>query len=447
MRRFFHSLRFHLALLLLALAAPMAGLLIYIAYAEAQPRALLRNLAALGVMTLLAVLFAWIVSERLILRRVQALAKTAQRFGAGQLAERSAIVGQDEIGVLAAAFNEMGDRIVQMLATETNARQQMQTLLSILPEGVALLDGRGAVVLSNPVALSILRSGNGMMEGVNLAARVEHRDQPVQEFETRYDGRVFEHALARASAAGPVVWVFRELTERHRLMAQVLHRSKMADLGLLAAGIAHEIGNPLSSMSAIIQVLEHRKTTPEVVERLKSLEAHIVRIDKIVHQITDFARPSKETPTRLSTSSLIQKAAEIFHLHARSRETEVRLPPTSQSFDIDAIEDQLVQVLLNLLLNAADATDEAGSIQINVTQTHAETRIAIVDSGRGMSEETRVHLFTSFFTTKKAGRGVGLGLFVSEAIVRSHGGRIDVESETRRGSTFTVCLPRLAGSA
>lgn len=416
--------------------------------------ALVRNLTSLGIIALLAVLFAWIVSERLILRRVKALAETARRFGSGQLEQRSGITGKDEIGLLARVFNEMGERIGQMLTTERHAKEdveslnrQMKTLLGMLPEGVVLLDDKGAILLSNTAAQAILDGGSpgippDFTGGFNVVAHVQRLEQAVQEFETAHHGRVFEHAISRTSPSGPVVWVFRDLTEKRRLLAQTVHRSKMADLGLLAAGIAHEIGNPLSSMSAILQVLEHKKIPAEILARLKPFEVHIARIDKIVHQITDFARPSKETPTRIPTRILLQKANEIFHLHDRGRNTQVRLPPSSQSYEIDVVEDQMIQVLLNLLLNAADAMQESGSIHMNVSQTEQEVRIAVADSGQGISEEARRNLFTAFFTTKTAGRGVGLGLFVSESIVRAHGGRIEVESEPGKGSTFTVCLPR-----
>jgi two-component system NtrC family sensor kinase len=156
----------------------------------------------------------------------------------------------------------------------------------------------------------------------------------------------------------------------------------------------------------------------------------------------DFARPSTGERRSFGLSALLDKALQIFRLHEKSRRMSVDLAPADGNVAVEAVEDQIVQVLLNLLLNAADASGGTGALRISLAHTATEASVAIADQGCGMSAESQEHLFTPFFTTKEPGKGVGLGLFISEAIVRAHGGRITVQSTSGTGSTFTVCLPR-----
>jgi signal transduction histidine kinase len=244
---------------------------------------------------------------------------------------------------------------------------------------------------------------------------------------------------------GPVVWVFRDLTDQRRLMAQVMHRSKMIDLGLLAAGIAHEIGNPLSSMSAILEVMQMKHPTPEVSERIQVLNSHVERIGRIVQDVTGFARPSPGRRSSADARSLVGKALQIFKFHDKAKELRIERTDPPDPVGVQVIEDQIVQVLLNLLLNAADACEGRGTVRISVESTPREARISIADAGAGISAEVRSHLFTPFFTTKEQGKGAGLGLFISESIARGHEGRLEVASTPGKGSVFTLCLPRAPG--
>jgi signal transduction histidine kinase len=242
-----------------------------------------------------------------------------------------------------------------------------------------------------------------------------------------------------------VAWVFRDTTDQRRLTAEVMHRSKMIDLGLLAAGIAHEIGNPLSSMSAILEVMEMKHPESELSEKVRSLGSHIDRISQIVQNITGYARPSAGTCSAHEAGILLAKALQIFKFHDKAKHLTVECESGPNSPLILVVEDQIVQVLLNLLLNAADACNGRGTVCARVQATPREVRISITDTGTGITEDTRRRLFTPFFTTKEQGKGVGLGLFISESIARGHGGRIDIASTPGAGSTFTLCMPRSPG--
>jgi signal transduction histidine kinase len=327
--------------------------------------------------------------------------------------------------------------------------ERLLLLLRILPEGVVLLGKDGSIIHANPAARNLVDGAEGrtvraLDPELGLSERFERFTGTVVEFETSFHDRVYEHALARRIVGEPVVWVFRDTTDHRRLVAQVMHRSKMEDLGLLATGIAHEVGNPLSSMSAILQVMEMKKPPPDIAERLRALDAHVDRIGRIVRDITGFARPSAGERSARDVRALLEKALQIFKMHDKSKEIKVSLDTPQDPVMARVVDDQIVQVLLNLLLNAADASNGQGQVDLSIRQTDKDAVIAVTDHGQGIDAEARRHLFTPFYTTKDQGKGVGLGLFVSESIARAHDGRIDVHSSPGKGSTFTLRLPRQA---
>jgi signal transduction histidine kinase len=343
-------------------------------------------------------------------------------------------------------FGSLSDRVRQKEQELRIENERLLVLLSILPEGVVLLGPDGTILHANPAARVIMNgSGTGSIASLDPALGVADRfarfSTLSEEFEGIYRERHLEHALARRSPTGPVIWVFRDTTDQRRLMGQVMHRSKMIDLGLLAAGIAHEIGNPLSSMSAILQVMELHTPPADVAERLRSLNSHVERIGRIVQDITGFARPSPNRRSSSDARALVEKSLQIFRFHDKAKELTLQQDVPREPAVVNVIEDQIVQVLLNLLLNAADACGGRGIVRVTVESRGTEVRIGIADNGTGIPDSARSHLFTPFFTTKDQGKGVGLGLFISESIARAHDGRIDVQSTPGKGSTFTVCLP------
>lgn len=347
-------------------------------------------------------------------------------------------------------FGTLSERLREKERDLRNENERLLLLLSILPEGVVLLGKDGSILHANPAARAFMNgsasfSVQTLDRDLGLAERFAQFSGSSEEFETNYHDRILTHALARRTPSGPVVWVFRDMTDQRRLMAQVMHRSKMIDLGLLAAGIAHEIGNPLSSMSAILQVMEMKKPAPEVSERLGTLQSLVDRIGGIVQDVTSFARPTTGRRVPIDARVLIEKALQIFNFHDKARELRVERATPSDAVMVEVIEDQIVQVLLNLLLNAADACEGHGTVRTFVEATDREVRISISDTGGGIPEEVKSHLFTPFFTTKEQGKGVGMGLFISESIARKHEGRIEVASTPGRGSVFTLCLPRGSG--
>ncbi|MHC5079079.1 MAG: PAS domain S-box protein [Planctomycetota bacterium] len=241
-----------------------------------------------------------------------------------------------------------------------------------------------------------------------------------------------------------------DVTEQKQLRAQLQHQDKIAAVGMLAAGVAHEIGNPLLAISMAAQSL-HRKTEDAyVTKKLDLISGHIDRISKIVQQMSDLARPPSEEKRRCDINEVIQRALEIVRYDKRAKQAEVGLELAPDLPTLTVVEDHLVQVFINLALNAADALennpeDRPKRLQVASERVEADggshIRITFDDSGPGIPEGDLPKIFQPFFTTKEVGKGTGLGLAVSYRIIHDHGGEIQVESRVGEGTRFTIVLP------
>jgi signal transduction histidine kinase len=228
----------------------------------------------------------------------------------------------------------------------------------------------------------------------------------------------------------------RELQEAQ---ARVLHQEKMAAFGLLAAGIAHEVGNPLTSISSIVQMLQKHDADPYAQNKLALVSGQLQRIRTTLRELVEFSRPASTARARVSPGEVLDEALNIAKYYKRTggRVTPPELPPALPP--LYGVRDQLVQVFLNLVLNAIDATDRGGHIELSVTRTDAGVEVAVRDDGCGIRPEDAGRLFQPYFTTKK--HGTGLGLFVTRKLVEDHGGTVTCESTPGAGTVFRVALP------
>lgn len=227
--------------------------------------------------------------------------------------------------------------------------------------------------------------------------------------------------------------------------AHVLHQEKMAAFGLLAAGIAHEVGNPLTSISSMVQMAQKYGPDEYVRTKLDLVSGQLARIGKTLRELVEFSRPAGKERTRISVEAVVAEALSIAKYYKRP---QGRLSPPSIPPDLPpvvGVKDALVQVVLNLVLNAIDATDHSGKIEIAAERTAAGVDLVVRDTGAGIGEEQRRKLFTPYFTTKK--HGTGLGLFVTRRLVADHGGTVTCESEPGVGTTFRVRLPAAEATA
>lgn len=233
----------------------------------------------------------------------------------------------------------------------------------------------------------------------------------------------------------------RELQESQ---AQVLHQEKMAAFGLLAAGIAHEVGNPLTSISTLIQLLERRDLDDYTRERLGLVNTQLTRIQAILRELVTFGRPASDTRGRVSLLEIVDEALGIAKYYKGVKSREVRAEIRDDLPGFIGVRDQLVQVFLNLILNAIDATGKGGKVLIEAHVADRELIATVTDDGPGIATENRDRLFRPYFTTKR--HGTGLGLFVTRKLVLAHGGTVSFDSPPGGGTTFRLVFPLAASS-
>ncbi|MCF7805528.1 MAG: PAS domain S-box protein [Candidatus Marinimicrobia bacterium] len=236
--------------------------------------------------------------------------------------------------------------------------------------------------------------------------------------------------------------ILRDISEVRINENQMRQSERLATVGHLAAGVAHEVGNPLTSISSLVQVME-RKTDDEFIHgNLKKIREHISRITKIVRELVDFSRPSSVQMTETQLNDTVQSAVGLLKYDGRCQHIDFELELDEDLPKISCVPDQVHQVLINLLLNAIDAMQGQGEkIQVSTHRENGSIQISVRDEGIGMTPEVKEKVFEPFYTTKDVGKGTGLGLSVSHGIVSKMGGHIKVESEKNRGSTFTIELP------
>ncbi len=234
----------------------------------------------------------------------------------------------------------------------------------------------------------------------------------------------------------------RDITEQKQLEQQLMHSQKMESIGTLAAGIAHEVGNPLASISSIVQVLLRMYTDDFAKEKLALVQSQVHRITKIIRDLVDFSRPSNYQVQPTDVVRTLTDAVEIVKMGKKAKTVTFVTHVRHQVPLLSLVPDQLSQVFINILLNAVDALEgKRGTITSEVERTDENVRVAITDDGTGIAPDHMSKIFEPFFTTKQVGEGTGLGLWVSYGIVKSFGGDITVSSTWGAGTTFCVMLP------
>jgi PAS domain S-box-containing protein len=237
------------------------------------------------------------------------------------------------------------------------------------------------------------------------------------------------------------VIAFEDITEKISLQQQLLTSEKLASVGLLSAGVAHEINTPLTGISSYVQILQKKLSTSSHGPLLDKIEAQTDRVARIIKNLLNFARnPSETSFHRVDLKENLQEIVSLieYKLKSLNIDLELNLPPLSP---ILAQGERIQQVFINIILNAIDAMPSGGTLKIKLEQKDNEAIIIIEDTGTGIKDQHLPHIFDPFFTTKGIGKGTGLGLSISYAIIKEHEGHLAVESEVGKGSTFTVYIP------
>ena len=232
-----------------------------------------------------------------------------------------------------------------------------------------------------------------------------------------------------------VVELTHDITERKMLEAEALHSGKLASLGLVASGIAHEVRNPLSSISTRLRLLERKSQDPLVKESLPLLHGQIDRISRILSDISSFSRQVTSEWSICEINTVLSEVLTILRFH--SVPNTVRIDKNLALLpDTLAIRDQLVSVFLNLGLNALEAMQDGGCLTIESYAEDGEIFVVFKDTGPGVKDELQSNIFNPFFSTKESGSG--LGLSIVRKIMKTHKGRIEFENNPDGGAVFTV---------
>ena len=380
--------------------------------------------------------------------------------------------------------------LARMASKEQEAARNsdlLRAIINAMAEGLVFVTADGQVALCNPAARRWQRDGRepaGESTGGFPAILAEHikalgnaaSGSPQQEktIQFRTDGPTQRFIEARSCPVAGLdgaplghVIVGQDLTEHKKLEADLLDRTeqvttinetlkmsqvrmaqreKMVALGQMAAGIAHEIGNPLTSLSSVIQYLSRKNTDPELKELCGVVDHHVGRISAILRRMLDHARPATSEYKWVDVNGVIENTLSLIRFDPRAQGVTIVNVPNAELPTVWLNPQNVEQCLVNIVLNALDAMQAKGAGQehrLEVTRTfHDEmVEIRIRDTGIGMSPEVCRRAFESFFTTKEISRGTGLGLFVSYNLIREIDGTIELESELGKGTTAVVRIP------
>ncbi|MFI5329776.1 MAG: PAS domain S-box protein [Desulfobaccales bacterium] len=270
------------------------------------------------------------------------------------------------------------------------------------------------------------------------------------DLKTRNGGRIpvawiFSPMKDHLSQTAGVVAVGRDLTERRKFQAQLLQSQKLAALGVMAGGIAHEIRNPLAVCSSAAQFIMEDDTSPKFrQECAQKIYTGIQRASMIIENLLRFARPSVKADLKeIDLGSLLEETISLITNQALIQKIELRSHLPAHPILINGMGGLLQQAFMNLLLNAIKAMPDGGGLDITLGRTNGEAVISISDSGHGITVEDLDNIFDPFYTTAPAGQGSGLGLSICYSIIKQHFGTITVDSKEDQGSTFFVKLPIL----
>ena len=461
---------------------------------EAEIRRARLELGALTLVTLLLGGVAAALVARRIARPVQRLAEGAAAISRGELNQRIEPSTTDEIGRLAAAFNHMATQLFQQRTALEEAhaglRRQFEELadlkgytdniLGSLTSGIVTIDLDGRVVTLNPAAELLTGFFRGEAAGryctelfahtpelsdlltETLASRAPIANVPLTL--RRRNGSAVPIEFSTAPLKGGegkdlgVIGVFRDVTLLRQLESDLQRSDRLAALGTLAAGLAHEIKNPLTSLLTFSRHLERKFDDQNFRERFGSVvPRELERINGIVERLLELARPARLSFSLVRLPELMERAAELYADQLADRHIEIVHEYARDVPPIQADKDALYRVFVNLVANALDAMPRGGRLIVRAgwvtggdplpparRRAANRVKVEVEDTGTGIEPSETDRIFNPFYTTRSGGTGLGLAL--AHKIVQDHGGRISFTSSPGRGTTFTIVLPLVAES-
>ncbi len=343
-----------------------------------------------------------------------------------------------------------------------------KSIFDALQEGVIVADATGTIRYINRGACRLFGLNPDEATGTHIGEKVrgldwsalisgEHgtvsRDLEVFYPENRYLNFYIKPVEQKGEPESTAyVMLVRDITESRQGEEEKLESERAGALTMLAAGVAHEIGNPLNSMNIHLQLLERKlkKAVPELYEaELRELidisTVEVKRLDHIIDQFLKAIRPSQPRIEPTDINELVKESMRFLEPELNDRGLQLTLELHSALPPLQLDPDQIKQAVYNVVKNATHATPPGGSIVVHSDLTDEYVTVSFTDSGNGISAENMSNVFQPYFTTKKS--GTGLGLLIIRRIIREHGGQIKLSSEEDKGTTVTLFLPRFSRSA
>lgn len=347
--------------------------------------------------------------------------------------------------------------VQHFLAELLREKGQLEKVFEALQEGVILLDPEGDVKYVNAAACHLFGFQAEQVVGKSLAEGVRGVDW----HELRKPGTVVSRDLEVFYPAnrflnfyitsiddtedGGFVMLIRDVTQTRKLTEEKIESERINAFTLLAAGVAHELGNPLNSLTIHLQLMERSlkklgKGADKLQKHLDVSLGEIQRLDFIINQFLSAIRPTQPQLQRVSVSELLHDAARFLKPELEQNKVKLKLELRSDMPQMLLDANQMKQAFYNLIRNACQAMAETGGkLTVSAAFNDFEVIVSFQDSGKGISRENMGNLFQPFFTTRKT--GTGLGLLIVRRIIREHGGEIDIESRQGEGTKVTLFLP------
>jgi two-component system, sporulation sensor kinase E len=346
-----------------------------------------------------------------------------------------------------------------------NDKGLLETIFHAIQEGLVVLDADGLIRYANRAAEKLLGFSAEQAAGYPIARYLREIDWNLvldldadewsklisREIEITYpehrflDFYVVPLTAVEVEQRGAVV-ILRDVTRDRESSTRTIESERLHAITLLAAGVAHEIGNPLNSLTIHLQLLERelREVPAEQAASMKELlevaQREVTRLDQIISQFLRALRPSQPALEKTDLKDVLQQTLEFLKHEIRDRDILVEVEVAEDVPHASLDRNQIKQAFFNIIRNAMQAMANGGLLKIAVTCNDRFVIVSFTDTGPGIPPENLGSLFEPYFTTKS--EGTGLGLMIVQRIVRDHGGEIEVRSEPNKGTTFTLFLPR-----
>ncbi len=414
------------------------------------------TLSALAI--LLATISAGLLSFRL-LRPLETISRSVDLLARGEYTEPVQLKRADEWGILSSKLNLLGEQMKGEKAAFLKLKGNLDQLFANLADGLLLFDKQDRLVLATPAAARFLERPTQALAH-SSAEEVFFGEQPLSHLlrEAFHNHRSLAWKVVEASNGSLRVAVnvqfveeqgervaslvtLRDASTRAQLQDQMDVSAKLAALGRLTSGVAHEVKNPLNAMVLQLELLRAKLANEgaHVTPHLDTLSAEVRRLDRVVKTFLDFTRPVE---LRLAETDLECLVREVFTLaEPQARQNHVRLALETDGAvpRVRLDPDLMKQALLNLILNGCEAMPSGGDLKVRPRAAAHRVELEITDQGVGIPPEARDKIFSLYYTTKPGGTGVGLAM--SFRIIQLHNGSIDFTSELNRGTTFHISLP------